>query len=94
MRLPKPKIGKKGQASPTDAILSLIVMGALLFVGALIMQELSSSFEADFTGGEFEGVYNETVNNTETGMNLMTIVLILLAAGALLSAIYAFVRPA
>lgn len=91
MKLPKILTAKRGMAA-TDAILSVVVICTLLFVGALIMQSLATSFESEFTGEEFEGTYNKTVENSITGFNLMTIVIILVAAGALIGAIYAFVR--
>lgn len=44
-----------------------------------------------YTDSEYGGVYTSTTGNLTSGLNLMTIVLILLAAGGLISAIYGFV---
>ena len=84
-------LNNKAQAT---VVMGLLQVGLVLFVGALIMQEMTTSFGSKFTADGYEGVYNDTNDNTKTAFSLSTLAPIIMGAGGLLSLVLAFTRAA
>ena len=89
--IPMPKLGKKGQGT-TGAVQVLISLAVMIFVGNLVLQNLDTSFSSEFDGGVYSGAYNDTSDNLVSSMSLMSVLPILVSAGALLAAVTVFTR--
>lgn len=86
-------LGKKGQSGMvTGAIMAIGIAVILIYIMSLVVQNIDTSFSSEFVGQTYEGVYNKTKANSITGFNLMTIVIILIAASALLGAVFMFAK--
>lgn len=87
----KPISDSKGQGV-VGAIPTVIVLVLMLAVGAIILNEVTTSFDDDLVGtsSPYEESWNNTKDNSVTGMNMMTVVIILVSAGVLITAVFAF----
>lgn len=96
---------KKGEANVVEGIPTVIVLVLMLAVGAIILNEISTSFDDEFglnaTGvtcnssvsgdcSAYQAMWNNTSDNAVTGINMMTVVIILVSAGILITAVFAF----
>jgi len=81
------RLDNKGAVNVTDALLAIATVAMFLYVIPLTLDKLDDAFEDEFSGGNYEEVYNDTKDNAVTGTSLMTIVIILLAGGALIMAV-------
>lgn len=81
------KMGNKGQVAVTGALVAIATVAMFLYVIPLILDQLDDSFADEFNGSNYEGVYNDTMENSVTATSLATIVIILLGGGMLIAAV-------
>lgn len=86
------KTGNKGQAAVTGALIAIATVAMFLYVIPLVLDKLDDSFASEFTGGNYESVYNDTRDNSVTATSLATIVIILLGGGMLIMAVSQWMR--
>lgn len=84
------KLNSKGQAGITTILLVVV----MLMIGVIIISNVTTAFSSLITGSSayFEIVYNNTLTNSTSGLNLGSLLPILLGAGLLIGAVMAFAR--
>ena len=78
----------KGQ---TGAVLGMIVAMMLIFITAVILQNMDDALAGNFWAGTtYNSAWNNISANSVTGTSLTTLLPILLGVGALIVAVYSF----
>ena len=82
------KLGGKGQAG---AVLGIVMAVVLLLITAVILENMNDATTGT-VGATWTPVFNNVTSNAKTGLNLGTLLPLLLGAGALIGAVYMFAR--
>jgi len=83
--------GSKGQASIVGTVVTVIVSVVAIALGGIIINELFTTFNSEFTGTDMVDAWNNTKTMTTSGFEILPIVIIITVAVALISVIYVLV---
>lgn len=85
------RLTNKGQAG---TVITVIIVLMTIVISALILQSLSTALGTGITGAghTYNTTWTALATNAVTGMNLTTLLPLLLGAGALIMAVYSFAK--
>lgn len=83
------KLGNKGQSG---TVITVIVVMMTIIICALIMQELDTALSIATVATTWNTTWSSVSSNAVVGMNLTSLLPLLLGAGALIVAVYSFAK--
>ena len=88
----KERLAKKraGSLGVVFGIVTVVIMGIVLILGALVFFAFSNSLPTGLVTGAQQSTLNSIVNTGASALSLLEVVLIVAAAGLIIAAVFAY----